>query len=52
MLLLRVETPLEKQEELLREALGQELTPRQKFYLALAEACATVRDGSELHQAP
>ena len=31
---------MEKQERLLREQLGRELTPREKFYLALADACA------------
>jgi len=40
MSLLHDETPLEKLQELLREQLGRELTPREKFYLALAEACA------------
>jgi CheY-like chemotaxis protein len=34
------ETPLEEQERLLAEEFGRALTPREKFYLALAGACA------------
>ncbi len=34
-------TQLEKLEGDLTEHLGRELTPREKFYLALSEACAS-----------
>ena len=33
------ETSLDRQEKLLRKELGRELTPREKFYVALAAAC-------------
>ena len=36
-------TALGKQEELLSKQLGRELTPREKFYLALADACGARR---------
>jgi hypothetical protein len=36
--------PVEKRVE---EELGRELTPREKFYLALAEACTPSSDGSQ-----
>ena len=38
--LLFEETSLDKQEKRVRERLGRELTSREKFYLALAEACS------------
>ena len=34
------EQSLEHLERLLQHRLGREITPREKFYLALAEACA------------
>jgi hypothetical protein len=34
------ETRLEVLESRVRQNLGRELTPRDKFYLAMAEACA------------
>ena len=37
------QTALGKQEELLSKQLGRELTPREKFYLALADACGARR---------
>jgi len=41
--LLPEETSLERREKLLRKKLGRELTPREKFYIALAEACSPLR---------
>ena len=37
---LRDPNRLEEREKLLAEELGRELTPREKFYVALADACA------------
>jgi hypothetical protein len=34
------EQSLEHLERLLQHSLGRKITPREKFYLALAEACA------------
>ena len=34
-------TRLENLEEQLREELGRELTPKEKFYLAISESCAS-----------
>lgn len=42
------ESSLERQEKLLREQLGRELTSREKFYLALADACAPLEHPGEL----
>jgi CheY-like chemotaxis protein len=42
------ETPLQKRENRVREELGRELTPRERFYLAMAEACAPVQPGKPL----
>jgi len=40
-------TTLEPVEKRVEEELGRELTPREKFYLALAEACTPSSDRSE-----
>lgn len=40
-------TTLEPVEKRVEEELGRELTPREKFYLALAEACSPSSDRSE-----
>lgn len=37
----REETDLDELEKQLKEKLGRELTPREKFYVALSEACIT-----------
>src|SRR5579864_1435304 len=42
--LLFEETSLQKQEKRVREELGRELTSREKFYLALAEACSALEE--------
>ena len=39
-MLTQQEQSLEHLERLLQHSLGREITPREKFYLALAEACA------------
>jgi PleD family two-component response regulator len=46
--LLCEENPLEQQEKLLRDQLGRELTSREKFYLALADACAPLECPEQL----
>jgi hypothetical protein len=38
---------LEPVEKRVEEELGRELTPREKFYLALAEACTPPSDRSQ-----
>jgi hypothetical protein len=38
---------LEQVEKRVEEELGRELTPREKFYLALAEACTPSADRSQ-----
>ena len=35
----RDQDSFEKREKLLSEELGRELTPKEKFYVALADAC-------------
>jgi hypothetical protein len=37
----RDETEMEELEKELKEKLGRELTPREKFYIALSQACIT-----------
>jgi hypothetical protein len=47
-------TPLEKLEGDLTEHLGRELTAREKFYLALSEACSSLpqqQPGDEQYRA-
>jgi hypothetical protein len=39
------ENRLEELERQLREKLGRELTPREKFYLALSDACTASQPG-------
>jgi CheY-like chemotaxis protein len=46
--LLCEDNPLEQQEKLLRDQLGRELTSREKFYLALADACAPLEHPEQL----
>jgi CheY-like chemotaxis protein len=41
-------TSLQRQERLLSDQLGRELTSREKFYLALADACAPLEQPGEL----
>ena len=42
------DTSLEQQEKVLRQQLGRELTSREKFYLALADACAPLENPEQL----
>ena len=48
MSLLYEESSLEEQEKVLRDQLGRELTSREKFYLALADACAPLEHPQQL----